>query len=173
MKLENLTERKEEVEYEIYVDLDGVLADIQAYVEKVLGRKLETLPNGNWAGDEEIWDELHAKNEPQFDKMQKMPDAMKLWEYIRKYKPNILSATGTPEDRNRKLKEKWVRRNLSGYNQVILVKKSVDKAQLARPNRILIDDRNKSTYPWSKAGGIAIQHTDAESTIAKLKELGL
>ena len=116
-----------------------------------------------------------AKDEPHFDKLPKLPDAMKLWNYIMKYNPNVLTASGIPQERNEPMKRKWVRRNLPGISdkQVFVVQKSRDKAKFARPNRILIDDRNKSTYPWSQAGGIAIQHRDAESTIAKLKELGL
>ena len=39
-------------------------------------------------------------------------------------------------------------------------------------NRILIDDTAKNIEDWESAGGIGILHTDAFSTIAKLKEIG-
>lgn len=172
MKLEQLFEQQD-VEYELYVDLDGVMADLESYIEKVLDRKLVTQSNGTWKDDKEIWEELRAKAEPQFDKLEQLPDAMELWEYIRKYNPNILSATGIPVERNSEMKRKWVKANLPDHNKILLVKTSKLKAQHAKPNRILIDDRTKSTVPWSEAGGIAIRHKDAKSTISKLKELGL
>ena len=98
---------------------------------------------------------------------------MILWDYIRKYNPNILSATGTPEKENRAAKTKWVKSNLPGHKKIILVKESVMKAQYAKPHHILIDDRLKSIGPWTKAGGISIRHKSAANTIAELKKLGL
>ena len=47
------------------------------------------------------------------------------------------------------------------------------KKDYANENSILIDDRSKNIDQWRAAGGIGILHTDAASTIEKLKELGL
>ena len=54
----------------------------------------------------------------------------------------------------------------------------LDKADIIKKlkideNSILIDDRKKKIDQWIAAGGIGILHTDAASTIEKLKELGL
>ena len=46
------------------------------------------------------------------------------------------------------------------------------KKDHAGENRILIDDTAKNIADWEAAGGIGILHTDASSTIAKLKEIG-
>jgi len=84
-----------------------------------------------------------------------------------------LTATGVPEVQAAAEKIRWVHDNLSGFDNIITVKKSVMKAKYAAPNHILIDDRDKSTNPWRKAGGIGILHTSAADTIAQLQKLGL
>jgi hypothetical protein len=170
MKLENLLETKE---YKIFVDLDGVMADLHSHVEELLGKKLVTLPNGNWENDHDIWQEVSEKGGVQFDQLELLDDAMELWNYVKQYNPSVLTATGVPREKNTKQKRAWVEKHLSGYADIHTPQTSPEKAKLAKPNHILIDDRTKSTIPWEKAGGIAIQHTDAASTIAKLKELGL
>jgi hypothetical protein len=160
-------------EYVLYVDLDGVLADLTTYVEDLLGITIKTQSDGNWHNDDEIWDEIRKRDgEPNFQNLQPLSDAMELWNFLKPYKPHILTATGHPEEANAKKKREWVKRHLSGYGEVHTVPKSKLKAQFAAPNHILIDDRTKSTRPWKQAGGIAILHKSAAKTIAKLKELG-
>lgn len=171
MKLNAILEKEEE--YVIYVDLDGVLADLHTYVENLLGRKITTQSDGNWAGDDEIWEELRDREEPHFDKLPLLPDAMKLWNYVKPHHPHILTATGTPYETNAKMKREWVKKHLSGYKAIHTVQQSRLKAEFAAPNHILIDDRTKSTRPWKQAGGIAILHKSAAKTIEELKKLGI
>lgn len=174
MKLQTIVEAdKTEHPYEIFVDLDGVLADLETYVENVLNQKLQTLPNGNWANDDEIWKKLRELGEPKFDQLGLIPDAMTLWNYVKPHTPHVLTATGYPVKENAALKRKWVNKNLSGYGDIHTVEKSVLKADLAHPHAILIDDRNKSIDPWRKAGGIGIHHKSATQTIEELKKLGI
>ena len=154
-------------DYIIYVDIDGVLADLQNYVDDVLGEKSVDLNN------DDNWKKLRKLNEPNFSKLNLLPDAMTLWNYVKKYKPNVLTATGQPADRNDKLKRQWVKNNLTGYNNVYSVVASRNKAKWAWPDAILIDDRMKSVGPWREKGGIGIHHTSATNTIAELKKLGL
>lgn len=171
MKLQTLHERN--ISYVLYVDLDGVLADLTGYVEDLLDIKLKTQSDGNWANDDEVWDRLREMGEPRFDKLKPLPDAMTLWDYVKEFEPIILTATGTPALENAEKKRAWVKKHLSGYREIITVEKSKLKANYAEPNHILIDDRTKSTRPWKQAGGIAIQHKSAAQTIKKLKELGI
>jgi hypothetical protein len=65
----------------------------------------------------------------------------------------------------------WKKRNMPN-NKMILVP-AWKKKEYATPTSILIDDRADNINQWEAAGGIGILHTDAASTIAKLKELGL
>jgi hypothetical protein len=161
-------------DYVLYVDLDGVLADLTSYVEDLLGITIQTQSDGNWHNDEAIWDDIRAfgGSEPNFQDLKPMPDAMELWDFLKPHRPHILTATGYPVDVNARKKRKWVSKHLTGYDQVYTVEKSKLKAQFAAPNHILIDDRTKSTRPWKQAGGIAILHRSAAETIQKLKDLG-
>ena len=161
-------------DYHIYVDLDGVLADLHTEIERVLDIKI-TMSGGDtdWDNADEIWKRLRELDEPNFSNLNKLPDADKLWKYVLKYSPNILTATGHPSKRNAQQKVGWVEKNLSGYNQIYTVVASRLKAQYAWPDTILIDDRMKSIGPWRQKGGIGILHTSADETIKELKKLGL
>ncbi len=170
MKLSYLVE--DQKEFELFVDLDGVLANLQSRIEEMLGHELETLSNGNWAHDEEIWERIHDMGGVDFSTLDMMEDAQELWDYVEKYSPTILTAAG-PVEASSGMKKEWVEKNLTGYSDIHTPEKSHEKAEWAKPHRILIDDRKKSTEPWTEAGGIAILHTSAKETIAKLKELGL
>ena len=170
MRLEELKNQ----DYHIYVDLDGVMADLQSRVEEILGRPISTTPGGSdWDNSDEIWKELRSMNEPDFSKLDMLPDANVLWNYVKKYNPDILTATGQPEKKNAAEKREWVAKNLTGYNNIFTVVGSKMKARYADPNAVLIDDRLKSINPWRDAGGIGILHTSAADTIKQLKELGL
>ena len=130
-------------------------------------------PSGDWVNSNEIWTKLRAMKEPDFSKLSKLPDADKLWNYIRKYKPKILTATAHPVEKNDKEKRQWVKKNLTGYNGVYTVVASRNKAKFAWPDAILIDDRTKSIGPWREKGGIGIHHSSADDSIKQLKKLGL
>lgn len=161
-------------DYHIYVDLDGVLADLTSYIEDVIGEPLRVVSNdGDWENADAIWKELRRLDEPDFSELELLPDAMTLWNYIKKYRPNILTATGQPAEENDKQKREWVKNNLTGYNEVHTVVASRNKAKWAWPDAILIDDRMKSIGPWREKGGIGIHHTSAKETIEELKKLGL
>lgn len=102
-----------------------------------------------------------------------MADAMTLWNYVKKYNPQILTAQGDPNYGAEAQKRQWIANNLGSNINVLVTQKSSEKAQYAAPHRILIDDRDKSIGPWTAAGGIGILHTSAADTIKQLKELGL
>lgn len=166
---------EQEQKYEIFCDLDGVLVDfVKLAAELIPGWHTEEHPNRDKKKDRELWKTVSwmAKNgKPFWGQMDPMPDAMQLWNYIKKYNPQILSAGGTvgnPEPEKRA----WVQSHL-GNPKVNIVQRAVDKAQFAGPNRILIDDKMKAINPWVEAGGIGVHHTSATNTIKQLKELGL
>ena len=160
-------------DYHIYVDLDGVLADLTSYIEKVLGQPIQVAGDGDWADSDGIWKKLRPTGEPDFTKLELLPDAMTLWNYIKKYNPSILTATGQPVEENDKQKREWVKNHLTGYNEIHTVVASRNKSKWAWPDAILIDDRNKSIDPWREKGGIGILHRSTNDTIAQLKKLGL
>ena len=161
-------------DYHIYVDLDGVLADLKSAVEDILDITITTSHDGSdWDDSDDIWRLLRELDEPDFSKLKKLPDADRLWNYVKPYKPNILTATGRPVGKNSREKAIWVKNNLTGYNDVEMVVGSREKAKYAWPDAVLIDDRMKSIGPWRDRGGIGILHKNAEDTIRQLEKLGL
>lgn len=170
MKVNEVVEQAPQ--YKIFVDLDGVLVDFDKEMAKI-GFPRDVLERDKQA-KRKFWQTIGwmAKNgKPFWGTMDPMPDANQLWTYVKKYNPEILSATGHVGNATSE-KHDWVKRHL-GNVKVHLVQKSSDKSQFAAPNHILIDDRQKSIEPFLAAGGIGILHKSAADTISQLKELGI
>jgi len=156
----------------LYLDLDGVLVDFDKSMI-ALGFPVGVTETDKKA-KAKFWQTVGwmAKNgKPFWGNMDPMPDAFELWNYVKHYNPEILSATGHVGNATEE-KHAWVKRHL-GAVPTHLVRKSADKATFAGPGKILVDDRKKSIEPFVAAGGIGILHTSAANTIAQLKELGL
>ena len=104
-------------------------------------------------------------------------DGKKIWDFVKQYKPHILSACVDYSPTCKAEKQQWIARNLGLNNlgNVHLVKRS-DKKKFAtsrngNPN-LLIDDYDKNCNEFRIAGGLAIQTTTASEVISKLKALG-
>jgi hypothetical protein len=99
-----------------------------------------------------------------------MPDGKQLWDYIKPYNPQLLSAPS--RDESSKIgKFVWVKRNVPGTK--LILRSAERKQEFATPNSILIDDRADNIQRWKDAGGIGIHHTSASDTIQQLKKIGL
>lgn len=167
---------REQDEATIYCDLDGVLVDFLSRASEVLGRKLV---GRSVKLDADDWKKITAT--PDFwSKLSPHKSGMKLWKYIKKYQPRILSALPvTGQQWAAQGKRLWVKRNLPSVSsdRLLLVlrseKQRYAKTVTGKPN-ILIDDHAKNIREWEAAGGVGIlhHHTTANQTIAKLKKLG-
>ena len=167
-------------DYLLYVDLDGVFADLHKQIKKVTGHDI--IDNENDQAnphDDAAWRKFHeimrtGENKQFFAQLEMMPGSDKLWNYIRKYQPKILTATGklNPESVDRQ-KRDWVPRHLPGHGEIYTVIASRHKAKYAWPDSILIDDRMKSIGPWREKGGIGILYKNADQAIKELQVLGL
>lgn len=155
-------------------DMDGVLSDFEKRVSKIMEnfevqdekkRKSQMWKAINWS----------SKTEPFFLHLEKMADADELIAGIRELFHDedmfICSATGRNAVSVSEQKREWIRKNYDHFLRVELVSNSAEKAQFASPTCILIDDRSKSIDPWVAAGGIGILHTDAKTTLSKLKDI--
>lgn len=161
--------------YRIFCDLDGVIVDFNKFAKDHIGVRPDDRDNKGVKRD--FWKKVNLlvkEGKPFYGAMDPTPDAPQLWEYIAKYYPTILSATG--HVRTAKVEKRdWVKRHLgdTAAGMAIFVLAASDKAQYAAPNHVLIDDREKAIDPWVAAGGIGILHTSAYNTINQLKEIGI
>ena len=100
------------------------------------------------------------------------PGGMKLWSFIRKFNPHILSAY-TPFDKNSiKGKQLWLQRNLklTDKERIHIVRRTQKRA-FAKGN-VLIDDFKKNTVEWKAAGGQPILYKSTPQVISDLKRIG-
>ena len=152
-------------DYKIYCDMDGVLVDFDKGYYNLTGTEasFDTDPK-------QFWDPITKAGAAFWIKLPWMPDGKQLWNYIKQYNPDLLSAPSR-EESSKMGKRIWVKRELPGAK---LILRSADRKQeFATPNSILIDDRADNIQRWKDAGGIGIVHTSAADTIQQLKDLGL
>ena len=148
---------------ELFLDLDGVLADFDRGVVAVTGRRPEDLSVSA------MWRAL-SRHPDFFGTLEFMEDARELWAFCEPFHPTIL--TGLPVGRwAPDQKRRWVARML-GPTVPVITCMARDKAKHAGPGRILVDDRDKAREPWVLAGGTFILHRAAARTIAELQALG-
>ena len=157
---------------EIYVDMDGVLADFFGEWKKLVGKDWREI------GKDELEPAL-KKIRDEEDFWLNIPltsNAKKLLGIIKQVKGNykILSSPLANDPKSEPHKREWIEKNLDFFppTEVIITK---DKAKYATtpdgtPN-ILIDDYGVNIAAWESAGGIGFKHKDHkfERTAKKLK----
>lgn len=152
-----------DVGYKIYLDMDGVLCDMVKRIEQLAGVPKHSLSK------KEFWKTVY-KDPEFFLNLEWMPGGKELWDYTKKYIPEVL--TGLPGEKGAEHKRLWVARNMNP-DLIVHVVPRVRKAEWAAPNHILIDDLPENIDRWIAAGGIGILHVNIDSTLCALKELGL
>jgi len=172
-----LVEIKDEHQYRLFVDLDGVMANFDKKALEILDPNYSAERfDANREYRNEMWKKMkiyHKKGGQFWYELDLLPDAMDLWNYVKRYNPTFLTATGSPTYKGEGQKNKWIDEKFGTDIKRIIVHKAADKAQYAKSNHILIDDKMKALNPWIAAGGIGVLHKNAASTISKLKLLGL
>ena len=187
IKLIDILAETTEPQFRIFCDLDGVLVDFDKGYAELTGVQTH---HADRQGSQHFWDlyrnSLKEKGVSELDYWENlpwMPDGPKLWNYISKYNPNVLTAPSVnftipkPERYNvshnesMQGKTEWVKR-LDNMNRLYF-RASAYKQHYSGPNKILIDDRQPTIDAWNSKGGIGIFHTSADNTIKQLQELGL
>ena len=170
-------EAQPKINYIIYCDLDGVLADFEARFEHFAGlspdeyRKEIAKKYGEKQVDKMFWDLIDKQIGVRFWRgIPWMPGGQQLWDYIKQYNPTLLSAP-SKEESSKIGKRVWVKQNIPGAK--LILRSASQKHQFSGENQILIDDRVDNIEQWKSKGGIGILHTSASNTIKQLKELGL
>jgi FMN phosphatase YigB (HAD superfamily) len=156
----------EKSDYKIYCDMDGVLVDFDKGYFNLTGHQLD----GTHRNDTHFWDPINDAGYDFWINLEWMSDGKRLWKYIEKYNPELLSAPSRQED-SRVAKHDWVNKELPGVH--LILRSAKHKKDFASPNHILIDDRLDNIQGWREAGGIGIHHVSTKHTIDQLKVLGL
>ena len=154
---------------QIYCDMDGVLADFEKGIEDIIGGKF----------NDDRWNELP---DDFFLQLEPMPDAKKLWDFIGKYTPFVLTAVPRSERgpiaaRATEDKTRFMNRWFGVSPDRMYPVMRADKMRFAKDGRdgrpnLLIDDHIKNISQFTSAGGIGVRHTSASNTIKELKEIG-
>ncbi len=160
--------------YIIFCDMDGVLVDFDKGYRELTGKSTH---HANEQGKDEFWNLFNnSLKEKEISEYQYwadldwQPGGQELWNYIKPYKPYILTApTLNPESKEGK--REWVQR-LDGMKNIYF-RNAKFKSDFSGKNKILIDDREDTINKWNEAGGIGILHTSATNTIKQLNDLGL
>jgi len=172
MRINEIINEAVDQKAEIYVDMDGVLADFFGVWTKMVGVK-------NWKEVKDV-DSALDMIRAQKDFWINLPltsNATKLLNSIKKVKGNytILSSPLPDDPNSEPQKREWVKKMLSSFapKRVIIThnKSAYAKQPDGTPN-ILIDDYGDNIRKWESAGGIGIQHSDknADATVSKLEE---
>ena len=158
---------QEEISYKIYCDMDGVLVDFDRGYKELTGISPKGLENQDPA---EFWKPITQAGAQWWIRLKWMPDGKALWDYIKQYSPDLLSAPSR-EESSKIGKRIWVKRELPDVK--LILKPADEKYQYATPTSILIDDRQSNIAQWNQVGGIGIFHTSTQNTIKEVQKLGL
>ena len=149
----------------LFLDADGVLADFNHGVQRVLGMT----PKKFIAcyGRSEFWKRLgRAKNF--YGSLPQMPDAQRLFDAVKHLKPTIL--TGVPVGGwAAPQKVEWAAEHFPGVPIVTCL--AADKHKHMHPGDVLVDDREKHRAAYEAAGAVFVHHKNAEDSLRQLAKL--
>lgn len=140
----------------IYVDLDGVLADFDAHFPEVFGLSHQGM------ADDAMWATINA-HPSYFLDMPACPGAIEFFRGLetRNLRPIILTACPRTNYKNAALqKRQWVRQHLGKHVTVLPVMGGRNKGLFMHAEGdILIDDFITNVDAWRNLNGVGILHT--------------
>ena len=173
--------------YTIFCDMDGVLVDFDKGYKDLTGMSTH---HAEAQGKKDFWkifrqglEDSGETEEHYWANLDWQPGGKELWDYISPYKPYILTAPAVnfdlpseqrySQEYNESMKGKldWVKR-LNNMRKVYFAA-AKNKPKFARPNNILIDDRQDTIDAWNANGGVGIHYKSAKQVIDDLQKLGL
>ena len=152
---------------QIFIDMDGVLADFELGLTDALGYKVSLKDKKDVYAEQKRM--LTAQRI--FRNLKPLPDAWKLVDYCMTsgIHTEVLTTAGTI-NRDLVVKDKidWIKNHIHPYWTIIPTFKGSQKAAFAHKKAVLIDDRERNIKCWVDAGGIGILHITADETIEQL-----
>ena len=168
------SEDKKKKTFKLYVDLDGVFCDFEKAFDdlgKELTKGLGSSEFEDKYGTDAFWKLITGEGKLKFwSEMVWTPDGKKLWNYVKKFNPTILTKPAISKY-STEGKKIWIDRELGKKIERILTRES--KSTFANINSILIDDNEKNIKDWIESDGIGIIFKSSEQTIEELKKLGM
>lgn len=154
---------------QIYIDLDGVLADFDKKAKEILGDDYKNLSAN------EFWDGV-GKVDNLFLNLEPLDNYKTLLNYLESTHIPLAILTAVPYSTGklstcREDKVAWVRKYVSETIPVYTVVGGAKKAKYATQNSLLIDDMERNTNAFTNAGGNAILHTSIPKTLTILQLL--
>jgi len=159
---------------DIYCDLDQVLVNFIKGAEDAIGGTFPSQGTFATTNKDERWNKIN-QTKGFWANLEWMPGAKKLYSFIDRYEPYVLSAFSSRDPSSVNGKMKWLSKNTNFKKSRINLVKREQKKKYAitdgKPN-VLIDDYIKNINEWESKGGIGIHHTNVSKTISDLKRLG-
>lgn len=150
--------------FEVYLDLDGVFADLEKKIVEIAKRPREEIAK------KEFWKIVYSVPDF-FYILDLMPEAEHLWAYAKQY-DSVRFLTGAPNSKTaQEHKRLWVKERFgSEYETIVLPRK--EKKLHSGPNKLLIDDHPENIAEWIAMGGHGILHDgDVWRTIKLAEEI--
>ena len=167
--LQELLEATKEELPTIYCDLDMVLVNFMKGADAAVGGDgfvANKDKDAKWAKinqTKNFWVSLEW-----------MPGAKRLYQFIARYDPHVLSAYSGKDPNSKNGKLKWLAKHTKfkkpNINLVLRSQKQKYATTNGKPN-VLIDDYIKNINEWEAKGGIGVHHTSVPKTINELKNL--
>lgn len=159
---------------QIFLDCDGVLADMDAYYTTLFGEVIDRTTKDK-EQDRRFWRNItkYCTSGGRFYyELPLMPDALELVEGVKKFcsKPIILTG-GDDKKLTHITGDKLAWRDKYFPDLEMIVCKSREKCLYGKPGDILVDDWEKYKSLWEDMGGIFYTHYDAADTLMGLDVL--
>lgn len=168
----------------VYVDIDGVLADLQKYVQDRTGLLPADFVNAAGKSEYGKFIARHIKSNQMFYNLPQKRDLKTgrdfLWKlYCLGFNVRYLTAcSATSFFTVSGQKKCWLQKNgmmlknQDGTNwKTLFVQHGLDKVAYSNSVSLLIDDRQDICEAWEKQGGIAIHHKDFKTTEYEFGEI--
>jgi hypothetical protein len=157
---------------QLYLDMDGVLADFDSSAEAIL--KTDNIYKYKFVwGPKVFWEKLNEK--PYFFRdLSPKDDMVLLWRSVEHMNPTVLTALPkTNGDRVEEQKRAWLYKYLRIGSDRVICCRTHEKPDYCNPGDIIIDDRATNRDAWMGKGGTYIIHTSAQRSVETLKALGI
>lgn len=153
---------------QLFIDLDGVLADFDGHYERLFGAR----PDRELLDPPNFWKNICSVSTFYRD-LPLTRDALDLWRGACALHASPVILTGLPRvatmpDAERHKRE-WVAEHIGNVD--VICTQSQYKCLHGKPGDILVDDWDRYRGLWTDMGGIFVLHTSVADSLAQLERL--